>query len=322
MPLARGDKEYILPVKGKNTEANLLHFPQEFATDVLNMEVDYDPQLVRPRKGLNINGTTTAKIATQTYDANDFAFNSYLWENVEQDPDLNFVVVQVGRYLAFLDDSGLADPSAAANANKIDLNNVLSGTTEGTLALLETTRVDFSSIKGKLIVAANPIEPSAISYDASTGAFEIAALNLQIRDLQGIDDGLRVDERPTGTLSEEHGYNLLNQGWYKQRRLTSGSPTESDPVGEFFTVHSEYPSNADIAHLGMVDSSGDLIFDAEWLKDQTFGGSPAPKGHYVVEAFNIDRETLRTNPEQGGGSAGGSSGGLNDSWDRYPDEEF
>jgi hypothetical protein len=320
MPLARGDKEYILPVKGKNTEANLLHFPQEFATDVLNMEVDYDPQLVRPRKGLNINGTTTAKIASQTYDANDFAFNSYLWENVEQDPNLNFVVVQVGRYLSFLDDSGLADPSTAISSSKIDLNNVLSGTTEGTLALLETTRVDFSSIKGKLIVAANPIEPSVVTYDASTGDFSISALNLEIRDLQGIADGLRVDERPSPTLSEEHEYNLYNQGWYKQRRLTSGSAVESDPIAEFNSVHSEYPSNADIAHLGMVDSSGDLIFDAEWLKDQTFGGSPAPKGHFVVEAFNIDRETLRTNPSTGAGGTGGSSGGLDDAWDNYPDD--
>lgn len=319
MPLARGDKEYILPIKGKNTEANLLHFPQEFATDVLNMEVDYDPQLVRPRKGLNINGTTTAKIASQTYDANDFAFNSYLWENVEQDQDLNFVVVQVGRYLSFLDDSGLADPSTAISSNKIDLNNVLSGTAEGTLALLETTRLDFSSIKGKLIVAGNPIEPSVVTYDASTGDFSISALNLQIRDLQGIADGLRVDERPS-TLSEEHEYNLYNQGWYKQRRLTSGSAVESDPIAEFNTVHSEYPSNADIAHLGMVDSSGDLIFDAEWLKDQTFGGSPAPKGHFVVDAFDIDRETLRTNPSTGAGGTGGSSGGLDDAWDNYPDD--
>lgn len=322
MPLARGDKEYILPVKGKNTEANLLHFPQEFSVDLINMEVDYDPQLVRPRKGLNINGTTTAKIASQDFDDNSFSTNSFLWENVGEDPSLNFVVVQVGRFLVFLDDSLLADPSSAIHATKIDLNNVLSGTTEGTLALLETARVDFSSIKGNLVVTANAIEPSVVSYDATADEFSIAELKLQIRDLQGIADGLRVDERPTTAegLTDDHRYNLLNQGWYKQRRLTSGSPTESDPIAQFNTVHGEYPSNADIAYLGMVDDGGDLIFDPEWLKDQTFGGSPAPKGHYIVEAFNIDRDTLLSNPSTGGGSTGGSSGGVDDSWDNYDDD--
>lgn len=318
MPQARGDKEYILPAKGVNTEANILHFPQEFAVDCLNMEIDYDPQVVRPRKGISLNGTKTAKLIAQTYADNDVAINTYLWENVEQDPDLNFVVLQVGRYLYFFNDSGLSNPSTAIEANKLDLNNVLSGTTEGTLALLEKNRVDFSSIKGKLIVAANQIEPSVVTYDASTGAFTLAELILQMRDLQGIDDGLRVDERPS-TLSDDHKYNLYNQGWYKQRRIVSAG-AYVDPIAQFNTVNSEYPSNADIAHLAMVDSSGDLIFDAEWLKDQTFGGSPAPRGHFIVDVFNIDRATLLASPQTGGGTTGGSGGSFNPIWTTHPDE--
>ena len=70
----------------------------------------------------------------------------------------------------------------------------------------------------------------------------------------------------------------------------------------------------------MVIDSGDLIFDAEWLKDQTFGGSPAPKGHYIVDAFNIDRNALLLAPETGGGQTGGSSGNLDDSWTSYADD--
>jgi hypothetical protein len=324
MPLARGDKEYILPAKGVNTEANLLHFPQEHATNALNMEIDYDPMLIRPRKGIATSGSPTSAMASLTLGDNDFAVNTYLWEAVGRDPQLNFVVVQIGRYLAFLDDSQLDDPSSAVNGSKIDLNNVLSGTTEGTLALLETTRVDFAHIKGKLVVTANPIEPSVITYDAAADSFELASLNLKIRNMQGIADGLEVYERTTTAegMTDDHRYNLLNQGWYKQRRLTAGSATESDPIIAFNTETGEYPSNADIAYLAMVDEGGELIFDSQWLKDQTFGSTPAPKGHYILEAFNMDRNALLTGAATGGGSTGGSDDGYDDAWDRYQDEEF
>ena len=56
MPRARGDKEYILPTKGLNSEANLLHFPMEFSPDLVNMEIDFNPQMVRPRKGMSSSG--------------------------------------------------------------------------------------------------------------------------------------------------------------------------------------------------------------------------------------------------------------------------
>ena len=196
MPRTAGDKEYILPFSGLNTEVNLLHFPQEFAVDVLNMVTDYNPQMVRPRKGVSTTGSVTL-VETRNASAHDVAINSFLWENVNDDPDKNFIVIQVGGYLYFLDDT-----TYVANTERVDLNDVLSGTVEGTLALLEPTRVEFTNVKGNLMACANAINPTLLRYTGT--AIEATEVILQQRDLLGIDDGLEVDERPTtGTVTDD-----------------------------------------------------------------------------------------------------------------------
>lgn len=308
MPIARGDKEYILPIKGLNSEANVLHFPQEFAVDVLNMEVSYKPQVVRPRKGLS--ASQLARLAeTRNLSDHDIAISSFLWESVNADPTFNFVAVQIGRFLYFFDDTGLDDPTVSVHSERLDLNDALSGTSKGTLALLEPTRINYANIKGKLLICSEQIEPTLIQFDGTN--LTTTALDLKIRDTLGIADGLEIDEHPA-TLIDDHKYNLLNQGWFKQRRLTAGSKVESDPIAEYNTQNSEFPSNSDLVFLGMVDATGDLIFDAEFLRDQTFGSTPAPRGHYVVDIFNIDRAAILADPSQSGNSGPGSNPGGGD----------
>jgi hypothetical protein len=305
MPLARGDKEYVLPSQGMNTEANLLHFPAEFSPSMLNMEIDFNPQMVRPRKGLDKSGLERL---ADVRDVNDHkvGITTFLWEGVGQDPDLDFVVVQVAEFLYFFNAEGLSNPTTAVHPERYDLTGALSGTSLGTALLLAPTRVVMSNVKGKLLVTAGQIDPVIISYDALTQTIDPVILNLNIRDMFGIEDGLEIDEHPS-TLTDDHKYNLLNQGWYKQRRLTAGSGTESDPIAQYNTVNGEYPSNADIVWVGMVEDTGDLIFDAEWLRDQTFGSSPAARGHYVVDAFDIDRASSLATPSSSGMTSGGSS---------------
>lgn len=308
MPIATGDKEYQLPVGGLNTEANLLNFPQEFSVDLLNMEIDYNPQVIRPRKGV-LRTSLPSLLDTRAFGDQDFAISVFLWEGVGGDASLDLIVVQVAEFLYFYTASLIDNVPAVSgiHSERFDLTDVLSGTSLGTAAAMETTRVVMENVKGNLMVTAEPINPILIQWDASAPSITVTELNLKVRDIIGIEDGLLIDEHPS-TLSDDHKYNLLNQGWYKQRRLTSGSTTESDPITEYNTVWSEYPSNADIVWLGMVEDAGDLIFDAEWLRDQTFGSTPAPRGHYVVDAFNIDRDAILTDPTQSGQTSGGSSG--------------
>ncbi len=301
---ARGDKEYVLPMQGLNSEANLLHFPQEFAVDVLNMEIDYDPQMVRPRKGL-YKMSLPRLAETRNLGDHQIAVSSFLWEAVDSDPDVNFVIVQLGRYIYFFNDDQLDDAPAGILADRIDINDLISGTTVGTLALAEATRLNYALVKGKVVICSKHIDPALIQYDGTN--ITVNSMSLRMRDVQGVEDGLEIEEHPA-TLVDDHEYNLLNQGWYKQRRLTSGSKVESDPIVEYEAQYTgEFPSNADVVWVGMVDSSGDLVFDAEFLRDQSFGSTPAPRGHYIVDIFNIDREAILLDPQSSGATSGGSS---------------
>jgi len=304
MARARGDKEYILPHKGLNTEANLLHFPIEHSPDLNNMELDFNPQMVRPRKGLSSSGLARL-VATVVKGSHDVAISSFLWRGVAEDPSINLVVVQAAEFLYFFDVDLLEDPSQAIHTESYDLSNSLSGTVKGTLGLLQSNRVVMANVKGKLLVTAESIDPVIITWNTTTNLIEPVSLTLKIRDMFGIEDGLEIDERPA-SLSDDHKYNLLNQGWYKQRRDTAGSATEVDPIVKFDAITGDFPSNADIVWIGMVEDQGDLIFDPEWLKDQTFGSSPAARGHYVVDAFNIDRAAVIATPTSSGSTSGGS----------------
>jgi hypothetical protein len=299
MPQARGDKEYLVPIRGLNTEQSDLHADLDYFSDGLNFEVKFDPIRLAKRLGLSV-GT---RFASQSGYPNDNAFTTFLWKAVDNDGDKNFIVVQAGLTIYFVDAD--VDPiGSSVHTETVDLSTVLSGTTFGTSDNARKSRCQFANAKGNLLIVNPACNPVVVTYDASVPSITVTEINIKIRDTIGIADGLEVDERPT-TLSDEHHYNLLNQGWYKQRKVVAaGSPV--DPINNVFSTKGYYPSNADIPHLAMVESSGELIFSAERLEELTFGSSPAPKGHFILDAFNMDRETARLNPSSSGAASSGS----------------
>lgn len=319
MPIATGEKENRLPIRGLNTEANLLEFPEDAFVDGINFVMDFDPQRLRIRKGHSSTQLSPYSGGFTTNSGGN-AQTAFLWKSVATDPTRNFLVVQNGDELSFTDASDAT--LTATETYTYSLITSKSGTTKGQDADTRRQPVSYANVKGKLLICSEAINPTLIEYDPVGDTFTGFIMSLKVRDVLGLESGIEVDERPavigdfpagvtaSGTyaqLSEQHEYNLYNQGWYQQRRIvTAGAYV--DPIAEFFTQNSEYPSNSDIVWLGMVESSGDLIFDAEWLKDQTFGSSPAARGHYIVDAFDMDRESIRTSPGGSGGYTGGGSG--------------
>lgn len=303
MPKQYFNQDYLVPVKGINTEASPLSFPEGYCLDALNVELQYDPLRISPRKGLELlAGFLIVNDYSKTNGVD--AIVTGLWEGVNEDPELDFLVVQAANKLSFYD----ATQTNPLNHPKgtFDLVDYAAGAK--TITEIRVEEVSFTPVKGTLVVVANSIEPLLFTFDGTD--VSVTQIKIKIRDVIGVDDGLYISERPA-TLSEEHEYNLENQGWYED--LHTGGGTEQNPITHFNTEVGAYPSNADNVAVGIVEGvdtdAGRRVFKPKYLKDYELGNSPTPRGHYIVDPFNIDRQGILDGLISGDDRTGGSSSG-------------
>jgi len=201
---AEQHKEYLTFVKGIVTEANPLTFPENASIDEDNMVLNRDGSRQR-RLGLDFeigHSLVNVGITDTTFDT--YAIGSFRWDNVSGDPTASIGVVQVGPDLWFVDLFATA-PSA----------NLLNSSAKITLtgrAGIGDNIMQFTVINGDLVVSGSHIQPIRLIYDAVTDSISTSVIEIDVRDFWGVPDGLEVDESPE-TLSDEHYYNLLNQGW-------------------------------------------------------------------------------------------------------------
>ncbi len=285
MAKQKGLDTKIQVTRGFVTEFTPVGFPQEAAVDIDNCIIDTDGS-VRRRPGIDleksfalnlINGAVLNKgdLATQ-------AFNTFLWEGVANSGTLNIVVVQIGLILQFYAQFGAVSSDLLG---ELDLTaNVVN------LAEAPLQTMNFAGGLGQLFVVSEHIKPLRISYDGTT--FTIVELLIQQRDFDGFDDGLRIDERPT-SMDKLHYYNLLNQGWTDENINTFGGTSlnlcaaSGNIGGAQAASGKDWPSNSDIMTVGIVvDGSGNLNFDPEFIREDFLGNTPAPKGHFILESFN------------------------------------
>lgn len=218
--------------------------------------------------------------------------NVFEWNSVNGDHTVNFVVVQAQNDLLIYDEG----------------SSILSQGLLETLSLTPyivtdshlTSPVAFSSGKGLLFVVNERLTPIYIKYDSDLETFSITEISVQIRDLIGVDDGLSVEARPT-VLSVSHEYNLYNQGWpdyivhcWDNPRGESGSYTYALPKTR--TEVGFYPGNCDLFHAchpSYAEESDKVgSYSPYAITKQSFGNTPAPKGHYIINAFNRNRNEV------------------------------
>lgn len=105
---------------------------------------------------------------------------------------------------------------------------------------------------------------------------------------------MAVDTRPS-TLTSIHNYNLRNQGWPTTFPIAADA-IDSDPVLKFYEDTGTYPSNADIVYLGKAAAADNAAnvgkFESATLKKAITGNTPAPKGHFIINAFDRNRQTV------------------------------
>lgn len=246
-------KPYNTFVKGIITEAGPLTFPENASLDEENMVLNRDGSRQR-RLGMDLEQDYALH---QVNPLSTDAVTAHRWKNVANDPKRQFVVIQVGNRLLVFD------------ANPASTSAHLLATLNASAYLQGPFEIQTANALGYLLITATGSDPLYLSYNPGTGVISISQVFLSVRDFWGCQDNLPVEARPA-TLSNEHYYNLLNQGW-------TGALANQYKVASGF-----YPSNAQQWTLG---KDPDDVFDPALLDKQDFGTSSAPRGRYIISPF-------------------------------------
>lgn len=247
-------KEYNTFVKGIITEAGPLAFPDNASLDEENCVLNREGSRQR-RLGMDYEDNFTLVSATAT---SSEAVASYRWENAGSNVLHQLAVVQVGKKLYIF--NAMALSTSGALITTLDLTGQITG----------LTPLGVASGMGVLFCTETSGKPFYLTYNPTTQAVMVTQVTIKVRDYFGVDDGLAVDNRP-GSLSTNHNYNLQNQGW------------TSSLITTYHGVGSVYPSNA---QQWVIGKDADDVFQGALLNKHDFGNTPAPKGRFILNAFD------------------------------------
>jgi hypothetical protein len=258
-------------VNGLISQATGLNFPEKACTDTDNC-IFTETGTVTRRLGIDFEPQFVSKTVTRT----DNAMSTFVWKNVADDANTTLIVQQVGDTLYFWDAITYANISLGAITDTVDLNDF---TPIGGIAP-DRFECQFANGHGVLFVFHPYCDPFYVEFDPDTLTFTATEINVEIRDFEGeLTDSLGVTDRPATTLAamtNQHHYNLLNQGWNDTNLAT------------WDTARTDMPSNADVMYLFKNASD---VFDASTVANVIQGNTPATRGHYILNVFNQDRIT-------------------------------
>lgn len=195
--------------RGLVTEATGLNFPDDAVTDSVN--VKFDPVgFVERRLGIDLEGSAEALSYVDT----DGVIKEFVWTAIANAGELTFLVLQKGPEVRFYK---VASDSQVSPNIMVPAVNLQSYKAPGAPDI-NMVPCSFASGQGYLYIAHPYCDPVIVRYISATNSFQISKINIQVRDFDGVDDGLKVEENPS-SLSKEHNYNLLNQGWDTKVRV-------------------------------------------------------------------------------------------------------
>lgn len=273
MPQTKAIKDNRTFVKGLITEAEALTYPANSCVEIENL-VLYKKNLISRRLGLDAE--SNFQLSDVTFDISTVgnkAYGTYEWRNVDDDASTNFLVVQIGSTLYFYDYAS-TPLSSGRKTYTVNLNTyAVAGVGD-----VSDTFVSTDVGNGALFVVGSKIDPFFIRYDRALDTFTTTKVTLRIRDMDGLNDGLALDAKPP-TLSIQHKYNLFNQGW------TATYGGTDNFINSYRSIDVGYPSNSQQWSVGKLDNG---TVDLNIVKNTNFGTGQAPRGHYIVSAFNKD----------------------------------
>ena len=208
--------------RGLIREATGLNFPEDGVTDASN--VKFDPVgFVERRKGIDLE----SEAETSSYTNTDGVIKEFVWNAVAGTGKFTFLVLQKGSNVHFYKLTDTSNVSSVLEAVSLDLEDYKAAGSSN----IKETPASFSSGQGYLYIAHPKCDPVIVRWNSDSSAFEAAKVTILIRDFEGLDDTLSTDENPS-TLSKEHHYNLLNQGWDQKVRVG----TVDNEIGDGGTI--------------------------------------------------------------------------------------
>lgn len=271
---------------GLNTEGGFFITPENSWVEGQNVVPDQKGVIAR-RNGLDYP-ETVSYIDTVNYGPQETspsfmsttAYATDLWTTVNGNGGLNFICYQIGEFIYFTNSSSENPNTQGAHvSNRINLLDYASN--GATTAGIRGAVASFASIYGRLIITTEFTEPILVTYDQSINEVSVAEIAIKIRDFSGFTSPVAVEVEKTQAewaslnFYEQALYNLYNQGW-----------TDTQ-INAYKTANSnKLPANSKQWIYGK-DSTD--TFSAAFLAKQDFGSSQAPRGRFILDAFNKTR---------------------------------
>lgn len=202
-------------IAGLKTEATGLNFPENAMVDADNVVPSLIGDVFR-REGIDYEAN-----AAQQFLEVDLAKTSYRWRNVGGDGQTEVIVVQRGAQLYFYRSSTatVSNPLSTQLLNPaLSPVNVAAFQASGNVNTVALTECQFADGNGYLIVFHPDCDPFYCYYDTVQQVVFPNPITFAIRDFAGIPEPGVADNFRPSSLTNEHSYNLQNQGW------TGGTP--------------------------------------------------------------------------------------------------
>lgn len=208
MPRSKGTTVNNNLSRGLITEATGLNFPDNAVTETWNCIHEKVGKVTR-RRGIDVEGNAQAL----SYTSSTGVIKEFIWDAVALTGGYTFLVLQMGSQVHFFEltnDDGLSTEVKPVSVN-------LSSYKAPGASQIARQPCFFASGSGYLFITHPQCNPIIIRYNEYEDEFQAAEIPLRVRDFEGLDDQLAIEENPS-SLSTEHHYNLMNQGWFKKVR--------------------------------------------------------------------------------------------------------
>lgn len=281
---------------GLVSDFTVLNFPANSTSDEANVLLNRDGSRSR-RLALSRENNDTLSTGTADTTLPTLWLQQYRWENVANLGNLDFIINQIGSTLHFYDASQ-SNLSGSKKSFTVNLETFKAPAATTTAQ----TPVAVSSGKGALFVTGETVSPFFIEYNLAGDSISTTTISVEIRDFDEQDPDFSTESSPSAaSLTSARRYDLLNQGWghtgVQLADFNTGEGAGLTVLQNFFNARNVYPSKNKPWHAGreiQLHGNGQVQFTyintRLWLGAWA-GNTRAPLGHFIYDAFNIDRNT-------------------------------